>query len=129
MYSAGGSHRDASRSALEAIYDGGVSLDPGGLWDAFVDAMLAVGHAREGRSRDKPTLFAGRREIAHLEADGVIDLRITQEGWAHARQGDADDPAVRRDPGRRDWIELCLEQKSDLGRLVPLLAIAGAANR
>jgi hypothetical protein len=45
-----------------------MSLDPAALWDAFVDAMLAAGHAREGRSRygDKPALFAGRREIAHL---------------------------------------------------------------
>ena len=105
-------------------------MDPGGLWDAFVDTMLATGHAREGRSRygDKPALFAGRREIAHLEADGVIDLRITREGWAHARQDFAEDPAVRRDPGRRDWIELCLQQESDLGRLARLLAIAATAN-
>ena len=121
---------DASRRVPGATYDGVVSLDPGGLWDAFVDAVLAAGHAREGRSRygDKPALFVGRREIAHLEAGGVIDLRITRDGWAQARQDFAEDPAVRRDPGRRDWIELCLQQESDLGRLARLLAIAAAAN-
>jgi len=107
-----------------------MGTEPAGMWDAFVDAMLATGHAREGRSRygDKPALFAGRREIAHLEADGVIDLRITRTGWAQARPEFAADPAVLHDPGRRDWIELQLRRRADLDRLAPLLAIAAAAN-
>jgi hypothetical protein len=100
------------------------------MWDEFVDAMLAAGHAREGRSRysDKPALFAGHREIAHLEPDGAIDLRITRAGWAQVRQDFAADPAVSRDPARRNWIELRLRHVSDLDRLAPLLAIATAAN-
>jgi hypothetical protein len=100
------------------------------MWDAFVDAVLAVGHAREGRSRfgDKPALFAGHREIAHLEPDGSIDLRVTRGGWAQARQDFAADPAVARDPARRDWIELRMRHPSDLDRLARLLAIAMAAN-
>jgi hypothetical protein len=99
-------------------------------WDAFVDAVLAAGHAREGRSRygDKPALFTGTREIAHPEAPGVIDLRITRAGWSRARAGFGADPAVRRDPARRDWIELRLRSAADLNRLGPLLAIAVAAN-
>jgi Family of unknown function (DUF5519) len=107
----------------------GMSLEPDGIWDAFVDAMLAGGQAREGRSRygDKPALFAGHREIAHLEPDGAIDLRITRAGWAQARQDFATDPAILCDPGRRDWIELRLRQASDLDRLARLLAIAAAA--
>ncbi len=57
-----------------------MSLCPSGLRDVFVDAMLAAGHAWGGRSQygDKPALFAGRREIAHLEPDGAVDLRITE---------------------------------------------------
>jgi len=108
----------------------GVSADPDGVWDAFVDAMLAAGPAREGRSRygDKPALFAGRREIAHLEPDGSIDLRITQAGWVQARSDFAADPAVLREPGRRDWIELRPRHASDITRLSALLAIASAAN-
>jgi hypothetical protein len=107
-----------------------MSSEVDGLWDLFVDAMLAAGHALEGRSRygDKPALFAGRREIAHLEADGVIDLRITREGWAQAKPDFAGDPAVRRDPGRRDRIELRLRGRGDLDRLARLLAIAAASN-
>ena len=84
-------------------YDAG---DP--RWEAFVTAMLAVGHATERRSRygDKPALFSGRREIAHCEAPGVIDLRITWAGWLRARDEFGGDPAVRHDPARHDWIEL-----------------------
>jgi Family of unknown function (DUF5519) len=109
---------------------GGMTPDSPGGWDAFVDAMLAAGHLTEGRSRygDKPALFAGRREIAHLEPDGSIDLRITHAGWAQARQDFAADAAVGRDPGRRDWIELRLADGGDLERLARLLAIAVAAN-
>jgi hypothetical protein len=108
----------------------GMSVDWDGLWDAFVDVMLVGGHMQEGRSRygDKPALFAGSREIAHLEPDGAIDVRITRAGWARARQDFAADPAVLRDPGRRDWIELRPERASDLARLAPLMAIVAAAN-
>jgi Family of unknown function (DUF5519) len=100
------------------------------LWDQFVTIMLAAGPVDEHRSRyaDKPALFAGRREIAHLEAPGVVDLRITREGWAKVSADFAADPAVRRDRSRRDWIELHLCSPADLGRLRPLLRTAVAAN-
>jgi luciferase-like monooxygenase len=99
-------------------------------WDEFVDAMLKAGRASEGRSRyaDKPALFSGAREIAHQEAPGVIDLRITRAGWAQVKERFAADPAVHRDPSRRDWIELHLHTPADLERLAELLAITTAAN-
>src|ERR1700735_4561333 len=108
----------------------GMGVDSGGLWDAIVDVMLAAGHVREGRSRygDKPPLSAGSREIAHLEQDGAIDLRITRAGWARARQDFAADPAVLHHPGRRDWIELRPNHAPELDRLAPLLAITAEAN-
>jgi luciferase-like monooxygenase len=108
-----------------------VREDQGGqLWDAFVTAMLAAGPAQERSSRygDKPALFAGRREIAHLEAPGVIDLRITRAGWSRVGADFADDPAVRRDPARLDWTELHLRSGDELGRLGRLLTTAMAAN-
>jgi Family of unknown function (DUF5519) len=78
------------------------------LWEAFVIAMLAVGPVAERRSRygDKPALFTASREIAHMEAPSVIDLRITRAGWRQVQEHFTSDPAVRRDPSRRDWIEL-----------------------
>jgi Family of unknown function (DUF5519) len=100
------------------------------LWDAFVLLMFTVGPAQERDSRygDKPALVVGSREIAHLEAPGVIDLRITRDGWARVSTDFGEDPAVRRDPGRRDWIELHLSSLADLDRLGPLLRTAMAAN-
>ncbi len=99
-------------------------------WKAFVTAMLSAGHLTERRSRygDKPALFSAGREIAHLEAPDVIDLRITRSGWTQVRERFGHDAAVRRDPSRRDWIELHLQSAADLGRLGELLAIAVAAN-
>lgn len=108
-----------------------MSADDGDpLWNAFVDAMLGFGHADERRSRfgDKPALFVASREIAHLEAPGAVDLRITSAGWTRAKSRYAGDPAVHRDPSRRDWIEIQLGSRADLGRLRDLLAIAMAAN-
>ena len=107
---------------------GGNHGDP--LWNVFVDAILRAGQADERRSRfaEKPALFVGSREIAHLEAPGVIDLRITGAGWRQAKPRYGDDPAVHRDPSRRDWVEVHLSSRADLGRLDDLLAIAMAAN-
>jgi len=110
---------------------GGMTVDQSDpLWDAFVDAMLRSGHADERRSRfaDKPALFVGDREIAHLEGPGIIDLRITSTGWTHAKRRYGTDPAVHRKPSRRDWIEIRLSSPADLDRLDDLLAIAIAAN-
>ncbi len=63
-------------------------------WEAFVTTMLANGHATEGRSRysGKSALFTGSREIAHLEAPRVIDLRITCTGWAQPKRISAATP-------------------------------------
>jgi Family of unknown function (DUF5519) len=101
-----------------------------GRWEAFVIAVLAAGPVAERRSRygDKPALFTASREIAHLEAPGVIDLRITRAGWRQVKERFSADPAVRRDPSRRDWIELHLSSAADLDRLGELLAAALAAN-
>jgi hypothetical protein len=118
-----GRHRPDLRFSMVADH-----RDP--LWDAFVDAILKAGHAKERRSRfgDKPALFVGGREIAHLEAPGVIDLRVTNAGWTRAKPRYAGDPAVHREPSRRDWIEVRLSSLADLGRLGDLLAVAMAAN-
>ena len=101
-----------------------------GLWDQFVMLMMAAGPARERGSRygDKPALFTGDREVAHLEAPGVIDLRLTRAGWTRVGADYADDPAVCRDPARRDWIELHLQSVSDLDRLRRLLSEAMISN-
>jgi hypothetical protein len=106
----------------------GEAADP--VWEAFVVAMLTAGPARERPSRygGKPALYTDKREIAHLEAPGVIDLRITRAGWSAVRAEFAGDQAVRHDPGRRDWIELHLTSPAEVSRLRKLLTTAMEAN-
>jgi hypothetical protein len=106
----------------------GSECDP--FWEAFVTAMLTAGSAHERQSRygNKPALYLRNREVAHLEAPGIIDLRITRQGWAEIKDEYANHPAVHRDPSRRDWIELRPRSLSDLDRLASLLKTAVAAN-
>ena len=100
------------------------------LWDAFVADMLGTGKAHERRSRyrDKPAVYIEGREVAHLEAPRIIDLRITRQGWSRLKGEFGTDPAVYRDPSRRDWIELRPHSLQDLERLAGLLAVAIAEN-
>jgi Family of unknown function (DUF5519) len=106
--------------------------DAGGdaLWDTFVATALPLGpvHERVSRYGNKPALFTGSREIAHLEAPGVIDLRITQQGWRQVRDQFGADPAVHQEKTRRDWVELVLTSAGDLDRLAPLVIAAVASN-
>jgi hypothetical protein len=100
------------------------------VWDAFVAGMLATGKAHERRSRygDKPAVYIEGREVAHLEGPRIIDLRITRQGWSRVKDEYRSDPAVYRDPSRRDWIELRPRSQQDLKRLAGLLAVAIAEN-
>jgi Family of unknown function (DUF5519) len=100
------------------------------LWDAFVADMLSTGKAHELRSRygDKPAVYIEGREVAHLEAPQIIDLRITRQGWSRLKAQYASDPAVYRDPSRKDWIELRPHTLKDLARLADLLATAISEN-
>jgi hypothetical protein len=56
---------------------------PGPAGYLCVVAMLGMGPVVERRSRhgDKQGWFTAGREIAHVEAPGVIGLRITRHGW------------------------------------------------
>jgi len=49
-------------------------------------------------------------------------------GKRQVKEDFSGDPAVRRDPSRRDWIELDVSSSADLDRLGGLLAAALAAN-
>jgi hypothetical protein len=99
-------------------------------WDALVEVLLGLGPVQERRSRygDKPALVLNRREIAHHDGDGAVDLRLTAAGWKQLPPPLAADPAVHRDPARRDWVELRLAGPADVRRLRDLVALAYACN-
>ncbi len=109
-----------------------MSSDDGmAIWDGIATAMLALAPVQERRSRyaEKPALALHGREIAHCEAPGVIDLRITRDGWSRASEQWHDDPAIHREATRRDWIELRISDVADVERLHDLLVITVAANQ
>lgn len=99
-------------------------------WSAVVDVARARGPVEERRSRyaDKAALWLHGREIAHCEAPGVVDLRITARGWRALPDRLRADPRIVRDPKRRDWIELRLASERDAEELTLLIAAALAAN-
>jgi Family of unknown function (DUF5519) len=98
------------------------------LWQAVVEACSEAGPVSERPSQwgGKPALFLDRREIAHYDGQGVVDVRITASGWKHVDFGD--DPAVTRDRSRRDWVSISVASQEDVERLRPLLAAAVRAN-
>lgn len=100
------------------------------LWEAFVAALLHHAPVVERRSRyaDKPALFLERREVAHLEAPGIIDLRLTRQGWTQLRDRLGGDARVRHDARRRDWVELRLRTTQDITDLDTVLATAATLN-
>lgn len=100
------------------------------VWEAFVELILQMGAVREQPSRygAKPAVYLNSREIAHSEAPGLIDLRITRPAWVKIQADWINDAAVTARPGRRDWIELSLKSPEDLSRLSSLISAAVKAN-
>jgi len=124
----------ASAAAIRELHrrhDNEFGPPPDETWEAFAGLVLPMGavHERTSRYGDKPAIYVGRREIAHSEAPGVIDLRITGRVWARLRADYGDDCAVTAPTGRRDWIELTVGSPTDLDRLLPLIAAAVTANQ
>lgn len=99
-------------------------------WSAVVELCSQLGPVVVRRSRfaDKPALVLGRREFAHWEGSGRVDLRITAAGWRKHRDVFGTDPAVSHSSARRDWIGLHLARSADVARLRPLFETAVIAN-
>lgn len=103
-------------------------MDVDVVWGTIVDELRRLAPVEVGRSHlsPKPAVFLHGREIAHWDGPGAMDLRVTQSAWAVLSSDFAADPAVRQNPGRRDWIEI--NPTGDITRLFPLVAAAIAAN-
>lgn len=120
----------ATIQQLHRRHDNHFSLSPDAVWQAFVELILPMGpvHERTSRYGNKPAICLGRREIAHRQASGVINLRITTKAWTRLRDEHDDDGAVTSAANRRGWVELSIASLIDLDRLTPLIAAAVAAN-
>jgi len=112
---------------LEEASVSDTTADP--VWEAIVEVVLPLGPVYERRSRygDKPALFvAPQREIAHREAPGVVDVRVTREIWRRIAFRYGDDDRIRP-RGRSDWVELHLTTH-DVEAMKDLLTEAVHAN-
>jgi len=82
---------------------------------------------RPSRFGGKDAFFVGKREIAHFEGPGVLDLRLTR-GEIRSRKDElsADRRATLR--GSSDWLELACREPEDLDWVIALVEVAIAAN-
>lgn len=73
-------------------------------------------------------MWAGRREVAHFDGDGFLDVRLTR-GAIRVRRGElrADPRVILRRTGS-DWLAVWIETEADLEFAVPLVADAVANN-
>jgi Family of unknown function (DUF5519) len=88
---------------------------------------LASNGLRESTSRfgnrNRLAWFSGSREIAHLHAPDLIDIRLGK-----AQRQFADDPRLIARPRRSAWVECRFKTPADLefvSELVALAAVAG----
>lgn len=95
------------------------------LDDELSERLLALELVDERPSRfgGKSAFFVGRREIAHFEGPGVLDLRLTRpEIRARRDELGSDSRATLR--GSSDWVELGFSVRTDLDWVLGLVEIA-----
>jgi luciferase-like monooxygenase len=82
---------------------------------------------RPSRFGGKDAFFVGKREVAHFEGPGVLDLRLTRKEIQSRKDTLSADPrATLR--GSSDWLELACREPADLDWVLELVQVAIAAN-
>lgn len=82
---------------------------------------------RPSRFGGKEAYFVGKREVAHFEGPGVLDLRLTKREIRSRKDDLESDPrATLR--GSSDWLELAFSEPADLDWILDLVEVAVAAN-
>jgi hypothetical protein len=74
-------------------------------------------------------VWCNGREIAHFDADGSLDLRLTKSVIRELRPLLRNDPRVELRRGRSDWIELHVSSSDDIAFALELAERAAAAHR
>ncbi len=89
-------------------HESGMTDEDDLIWLAVVDLCEELGPVEHRASRwaDKPALFLGRREVAHAEAPGRIDPRITAKGWRAQAAAFTGDPSIHHDQAARVPLRL-----------------------
>src|ERR1051326_5200649 len=73
--------------------------------------------------------WANGKEIAHFEADGVIEVRLTRSVLRDRRSALKADPRVFLRPSGADWITVRFATAADIDFVVELVTLAEGAHR
>jgi hypothetical protein len=99
--------------------------------DELLDTLLTIEGVEERKSRfsERPALFVRDREIAHLEQDGVVDIRLTAP-VIRARRSEfrANSAVALRKSSSADWLEILVQTASDEQLCIELVREAAKAN-
>jgi hypothetical protein len=99
--------------------------------DELLETLLTIEGVEERKSRfsDRPALFVRAREIAHLESDGLVDIRLTAPVIRARRSEFRANPAIAlRTSSSADWLEILVESASDEQLCIELVREAARAN-
>jgi hypothetical protein len=82
----------------------------------------------EGAFAPGPAIWVGKREVAHFDADGAVDVRLTKEVIRSRRSEFRRDDRVSLRANDSDWLEIKVDTACDLEFAVSLVKDAVAAN-
>ena len=82
----------------------------------------------EGAFAGGPAVWVGKREVAHFDADGALDLRLTRQVIRARRPELSSDDRVALRKNTSDWLSLKIRTKADEEFALSLAGVAIAAN-
>ncbi|MHB8465123.1 MAG: hypothetical protein ACYDH6_09130 [Acidimicrobiales bacterium] len=80
--------------------------------------------ASESMFRDELAYWVNGKEIAHFEADSVIEIRLTNVTIRERRREFEGDPRIELRPSGADWLAVRFESRDDVGFIVSLVRSA-----
>jgi hypothetical protein len=96
----------------------------------FLDACDQVPGAAigDGAFRPGPAVWVGRREVAHLDDDDTVDIRLTRAAIKARRAELVEDERVALRAGSSDWLRFEIREHRDLDDALALVRQAVEAN-
>jgi hypothetical protein len=82
----------------------------------------------EGAFSPGSAVWVGKREIAHVDRDGLLDIRLTRQVIRDRREELRSDPRIGLRSSSSDWLEIRVETEVDLNDALTLIRAAIAAN-
>src|SRR4051794_14485555 len=103
----------------------------GDLREALEARLAEIDGVQIGESvfSDGPGYWVNAKEIAHFDADDIIDLRLTRAEIRERRAALRADPRVElRKSTSSDWLEIRISTRDDVAFVADLARVAAAAH-